>query len=155
MNYQKRRVIPWLLFALALLSVLLLAWPPLFIRAEPTLPSRFTPTPTRPSGEGEQERELEEGAYIELRIQDLLFGAWTVVQWQDTAGNWHDVEGWQGWLDATGGKVWWVAARDFGTGPFRWAIYRSKAGELLAISQPFYLPNAAGEIIRVEVSFKR
>jgi hypothetical protein len=74
----------------------------LFIRAEPALPSRSTPTPIRPSGEGKQEREVEEGAYIELGIQDLLSGAWTVVQWQDTAGNWHDVEGWQGWLDADG-----------------------------------------------------
>jgi hypothetical protein len=27
--------------------------------------------------------------------QDL----WTVVQWQDRGGNWHDVEGWQGTPD--------------------------------------------------------
>jgi hypothetical protein len=126
----------------------------LFIRAEPALPSRSTPAPTRPSGEGRQEREVEEGAYIELGIQDLLSGAWTVVQWQDTTGNLHDVEGWQGWLDANGGKAWWVAAKDFGTGPFRWRSYQSQGGEPLFTSESFYLPHAAGETVRVEASLE-
>jgi hypothetical protein len=58
-------------------------------------------------------------------------------------GNWHDVE------------AWWVAAKDFGTGPFRWVIYRGQAGELLAISQAFYLPDAAGATTKLEVSFTR
>src|SRR5688572_16967693 len=41
--------------------------------------------------------------------------AWTVVQWADPLGGWHDVEGWRGDLDEGEQKVWWVLDKDFNT----------------------------------------
>jgi len=76
-------------------------------------------------------------------------------------GNWHDVEGWQGTLDSVatgeggtvmGKKVWWVAERDLGTGPFRWVVTRDEGGRLLGTSEPFDLPGAVGATVTVEVS---
>lgn len=79
---------------------------------------------------------------------------WTLVQWQDHQGNWHDVEGWQGLLDelmnAQGYKSWWVAPGDLGRGPFRWAIYKSEGGTLLHTSEPFNLPATSGERLTIE-----
>jgi hypothetical protein len=81
------------------------------------------------------------------------------VQWQDTGGRWHDVEGWQGTLDdvalGVGNKLWWVAQSDLGTGPFRWIVRRGFGGDLLAESEPFYLPGTAGETLQVELSLTR
>jgi hypothetical protein len=65
-------------------------------------------------------------------------GAWSVVQWQDINGDWQDVDGWRGTLDGSGQRRWWVAAKDFGSGPFRWAV-----GE--AVSAPFNLPAVGAE----------
>jgi hypothetical protein len=83
--------------------------------------------------------------------QDL----WTVVQWQDRGGNWHDVEGWQGTpdgiVDGEGRKVWWLSWELFGQGPFRWAIYAARGGEALANSEPFYLAAAPCQLLRIEV----
>jgi len=86
---------------------------------------------------------------------------WTVVQWQDHSGDWHDVEEWQGTLDEVnndkdkgmyeGEKVWWAAKADFDKGPFRWVVYRGRGGKLLAQSESFYLPHFTGETVRVEV----
>jgi hypothetical protein len=86
---------------------------------------------------------------------------WTIVQWQDNGGNWHNVEGWQGTFDRVkvdkdeavmGQKTWWVGASDLGKGPFRWQVYRSKGGSLVATSTPFNLPDAAGLVVTVEVA---
>ncbi len=81
---------------------------------------------------------------------------WTIVQWQDDLGNWHDVKSWQGSLDERvyrqGYKTWWVAAENLGQGPFRWTIYKNQGGELLNISAPFNLPATAGEHLTVQVS---
>jgi hypothetical protein len=88
-----------------------------------------------------------------------------VVQWQDKAGGWHDVEGWQGTLEPDGSpapqggtgagrdgsKRWWVAAKDFGTGPFRWIVTQGKNGRPLAASAWFNLPSVANETVRIEV----
>jgi hypothetical protein len=89
------------------------------------------------------------GAYIELHLQSAPAGLWAIVQWQDSAGAWQDVEGWHGTLDASGSRRWWVAAKDFGTGPFRWVIVQGD--ELLTASDPFYLPQAAGAVVTAEV----
>ena len=35
------------------------------------------------------------GTYLELQILGVLDEVRAVVQWQDSAGEWHDVEGWQ------------------------------------------------------------
>ena len=51
-----------------------------------------------------------------------------------------------------GKKLWWVAEADFGKGPFRWAVYQGRGGKLLAQSESFYLPQFAGETVRIEIS---
>jgi hypothetical protein len=88
--------------------------------------------------------------------QDL----WTVVQWQDASGNWHDVEGWRGTFDdvaiengvVIAQKVWWVAQADLGKGPFHWLVYRGQGGVLLVRSTPFHLPEPTSGPTIVEVS---
>lgn len=76
-------------------------------------------------------------------------GAWTVVQWQDGRGQWHDVEGWRG--QASGGTIaWTVEEKDFGSGPFHWVAYQPQAGRIIGASYPFYLPGA-GETVRLEI----
>jgi len=92
------------------------------------------------------------GGAIELRVAPAGRALWTVVQWQDSLGGWHDVEGWQGMLDGSDDKTWWVHRADFGKGPFRWAMYQGVGGEWVATSEGFYLPRFAGDVVRVQVS---
>jgi hypothetical protein len=77
------------------------------------------------------------------------------VQWQNVYGVWHDVTGWQGTFDTitagVGTKLWWVAEKDFGSGPFRWVVYRNPGGAVVATSAPFYLPDVAGRTVTVEI----
>lgn len=123
----------------------------------PTLPP--TPTPLAASP------KIANGGVIQLQISfdpdwpwDVAHWQtlWTVVQWQDQRGVWHDVEGWQGSLDelvnVQGYKSWWVASENLGRGPFRWAIYKSQGGILLYISEPFDLPATSSERVTVEAS---
>jgi hypothetical protein len=114
---------------------------------EPTLPPEPTDIPGVPPGS-----RPSKGAFIALHVPSAPEGVWTVVQWQDGLGNWQDVEGWQGTLEAEDEKVWWVASKDFNTGPFRWAVYQYKDGPLLAASASFDLPHAAGEVVAVRVT---
>ncbi len=89
------------------------------------LPPRFTPTPTPPAQPAPQPAPA--GAQIQLRAQFSQDWPatgipwqelWTVVQWQDEWGYWHDVAGWQGTLDEVqdceGKKTWWVVEDDLG-----------------------------------------
>jgi len=119
----------------------------------PALPPRPTPLPTLSP---EQDRVLLYDSRIQLIVSPARAGLWTVVQWQDTFGNWHDVEGWRGTLDdvvgSQGEQVWWVAQADRGAGPFRWLVYDRLAGSLLAKSEPFDLPQTSGQTVRVQVS---
>jgi hypothetical protein len=129
----------------------------------PPRPPTPTPTTRPPKKPGTGARASEKaGAWIELRCRRTDESPpldwpelWTAVQWQDAGGRWHDVEGWRGTLDevadGVGKKVWWVAEKDFGTGPFRWTVRPGYGGDLLAASVSFQLPRAAGETIRVEV----
>ena len=88
---------------------------------------------------------------IELHVSGATEGVWTAVQWQDSQGAWHNVENWQGPPDG-GGKIrWWVAEKDFGSGPFRWAVLAGPDGGALAASEPFHLPGP-GQSLRVGVS---
>ncbi len=149
----------------ALLAITLL---PVWVLAQPSdLPPRPptpTPAPSAPekSRSGARATELA-GAWIELHCHvpaqgPSPFGSelWTAVQWKDSSGGWHNVEGWQGSLDevasGVGKKVWWVAEKDLGTGPFRWLVRQTDGGEPLAVGEAFYLPRAAGETILLEVS---
>jgi len=142
----------WLTISVVVISLLLLAWSPLPTQAGPELPPRATPTPTpRPDTEGDNKDGQSIGALLDLHVQGAPQGAWTVIQWQDSTGSWQDVKGWQGTLES-GRKTWWVAQRDFGKGPFRWAVYAGQGGKLLATSEAFYLPDSAEAIERIELS---
>jgi hypothetical protein len=104
------------------------------------LPPRPTPGPTPVVIIG----QVGQGAAIELHVLAARSTWWTVVQWQDAQKNWNTVAGWQGIFDeikaGIGTKLWWVVLTDLGKGPFRWAIYESKGGKLLAASEAFNLP---------------
>jgi len=130
-------------------------------------PPTFTPTPSPSSPPATVTPAAplpRDGATIWLRVQggagDLRWQTlWTVVQWQDALGDWHDVEGWRGTLDEVvggeGRKVWWLPADLFGAGPFRWQVYAQPGGALLATSEAFHLPDSTGriEIITVVIGF--
>lgn len=132
------------------------------------LPTRARGLPPRPTPEtaGAPAGPVA-GGTIELQIQfpaDWPWGSahwqtlWTIVQWQDAHGDWHDVEGWQGTLEevrvdgdgaVTGYKRWWVAQDDLGTGPFRWVVYQGADGPQLVASEPFDLPGRTGGWVMV------
>jgi len=114
MHYCKTRLIAGLTIALVLL---LITGMMATAQAAEGLPDRNPPAPQDAGGDDSGPI----GTYIEL-VAPAHAGAWSVVQWQDSAGNWHDVEGWRGTLDNRGVRRWWVAAKDFGTGPFRWVV---------------------------------
>ncbi len=118
------------------------------VQALPPRPTPVTATPTAvPSA------YVREGGLIELHVHPIQTGLWTVVQWQDARGQWHDVDGWQGTLDGSL-QIWWVAPRDLGKGPFRWQVYRSYGGSLLATSQSFSLPRRTCATVRIDVGVK-
>lgn len=116
--------------------------------------------PPRPSFPQEKSNDEPVGAMIELQVWPIKSTLWTVVQWQDDTGQWHDVAGWQGHLDSgiifsqPQGRIkrWWVDARDFGKGPFQWQVYEAKNGKLLTQSEPFLLPDEVGETVLKQIS---
>ena len=96
------------------------------------------------------------GAYIKLIMEMAPAGAWTMVQWQNNLGGWHDVEGWQGTLDDTISILWWVAPRDYDTGPFRWPIFDTdELDETLGISDSFDPPESDRELVEVEIRIEQ
>ena len=121
------------------------------------LPPRPTPQPMpsapkpNPTG-GTLEPHVQFPETLPYQWQEL----WTEVQWLDEWGRWRDVAGWQGTLDevqdGVGKKTWWVAKDDLGRGPFRWRVYRSQGGWLLATSQTFDLPSQKRATTSVEVT---
>jgi hypothetical protein len=137
-------------------SLLLVGWlfvqaPAPVVQAGKTLPPRSPSTPA--AGDQDSDRDSDPiGAYIQLQAVNPPSGSWSVVQWKDSAGNWHDVPGWRGQLEARGQVRWWVAAKDFGTGPFRWSVMRGHEGPLLGSSRPFDLPGNANETLQIVVS---
>jgi hypothetical protein len=133
----------WLFATVCILVLVVL---PVLVQAAP-LPPRTPPEPEKPipppAPSGAQIVLLvqfpEEG--LDFQWQEL----WTVVQWQDLKGNWHDVDGWRGNLDEVTGeegtKTWWLPNSLSGRGPFRWLVYESEGGGLVATSEPFRLPD--------------
>ena len=137
---------------------------PAAIPPVPTRPPTPVPAPTASPSVPSAPVAAPDGSLIELQVKfsDRWSGAgiewqdlWTVVQWQDHRGYWHDVEGWQGTLDeapdGVGKKVWWVDEADLGGGPFRWLLYRERDGNLIVTSDSFYLPSDVGRVALVEV----
>lgn len=121
-------------------------------RPEPIFPPRPEPRPGPPLQLPDPSpEEQERGAYIDLEVENGNINMWTVVEWADLEGNWYPVIGWRGELEPDDHKVWWVAPEDFNTGPFRWRVYESRNGSLLASSEPFYLPAKAGWICEVYI----
>jgi hypothetical protein len=102
-----------------------------------------------PRGDGESQ-----GAFIELEIEPTVAEWWTVIQWQDGSGGWHVVEGWQSPLEAGGYQRWWIAPKDFGTGPFRWVITKEPGGPPLFTSPSFNLPGEAKQAVQVELGLE-
>lgn len=128
--------------ALLLLGTLLPGNATAVSAALPSLPPRPTPETEIVGDAGET------GGFIEVVIPDAPDGAWTVVEWQDGEGAWHEVTGWREGLDDVDSKRWWVAPDVFGTGPYRWMIYDGPNGVLLAESATFDMPAQAGELVR-------
>ena len=111
------------------------------------------PRPDPPLDGGlEPERSVKGGA-IELHVDPFEPGRAAVVQWQDGLGEWHDVDGWRGEMEEKR-VTWFVAPKDFDTGPFRWVVYRFADGKVLATSESFDLPSGNGHVIRVGVSIQ-
>jgi hypothetical protein len=105
--------------------------------------------PRTQTGGDDDDNDEPVGAYLNLTAPDAPFVAWAIVQWQDSGGNWHDVEGWRGWLSDS--SHWWVHPKDFSTGPFRWVITQGIQGPIWQVSQPFNLPPAGAKIVQVTV----
>lgn len=144
-NERKRNVFPAWFLILVLLAIGL----PASLQAAPSadLPPRDPPTPHKSE---DKPSKIPLAGFIDLYVQPARTGLWAVVQWQDTAGDWHDVEGWRGAVDS-GYQQWGVFPAQFGTGPFRWAIYQGAGGKLLSSSAPFELPACDKEIITVSI----
>ncbi len=142
-----QKVIGGILVILLLAGLGLAMWPAGVVRADSSLPGRDLgglpdrDPPPDPKPERKHHHDTPLGAYIELSAPGHG-GAASVVEWQDINGDWQAVEGWRANLDSAGYIRWWVAAKDFGTGPFHWV-----AGD--AISPPFNLPAGAGEAMQV------
>jgi hypothetical protein len=150
---------------LIILSVLLLAAclaAP--VLAQEPLPPRpgSTNLPPRPSsgdatGRSSSSRDTTsdgEGSYITLSVSSTKPGLWAGVEWLDSAGGWHRVEGWQGALpDSGGAQDWWVSQADFGKGPFRWVVYAgSDRSTVLGASGPFTLPMSAATPLQISLA---
>ena len=122
--------------------------------AQAALPPRPQPTSVPPPDSHDSDSTSSndngsEGGYIELQMQSAQLNLWTIVQWEDAVGNWHNVDSWQGTLDEGNRKIWWVAKADFDKGPFRWTVLQGQAGKLLAASESFHLPHIANERVRI------
>lgn len=121
------------------------------------LPPRSTPVSTTvpsitilPATDGEQ---------IQLRlaneVDEIPTELWTTIEWRDTnTGDWHMVDGWQGNLDTPTTQTWWVGDDMFGDGPFRWHLYESEGGNLLATSESFNLPTNLGLMVTINVTLE-
>lgn len=170
MNTRNRFLNGWLTVKMVAMCVVL------FVTLLTTLSKTaeaLPPRPEVPSPPDDVGVEPSAQAQIQLQVrfpdnwpwqtthwQDL----WTVVQWQDPIGTWHDVEGWRGTLDevksngdgaVTGYKTWWVGGEHMGEGPFHWLVYWSEGGRLLATSESFDLPGVNKATLVVEVPLER
>jgi len=93
--------------------------------------------------------------HLENDVDDIPSDLWTMIEWQDpNHGDWYAVDGWRGMLDTPTTQEWWVGSDMFGEGPFRWQLYESKGGELLATSESFMLPTSEDLMVIVNVTLE-
>lgn len=128
-------------------------------------PLSLPPRPPMPGSESSKGGDRGAAIQLRARFPEEPLGVhwqelWTIVQWRDEHGYWHDVEGWQGTLDKVvredgqvdGIKTWWLFGDLFGRGPFRWVVYKTQGGRLITVSDQFHLPDCAGATLTVEVA---
>jgi hypothetical protein len=142
-------------------AALILAAPANAAQPAQTLPPRPTlvpaPTATPAAGAVNVFQTGDPGSRIELSIADSALrtraGRYAIVQWGDPNGGWHNIDGWQTRLDGAvaGAPQWWVHPREFGKGPFRWAVYRDRERAPETVSVPFWMPGHSGQLMRVEL----
>lgn len=146
----RTRAFGWFLLALWV-GGLILAWQVWPVQAGPDLPPRNPPVQNENDDDDDDSGpSAPVGAYIVLQAGSAAPEAWAVVQWQDSSGGWQEVEGWRGPLSSH--NLWWVAAKDFGSGPFRWVILNGPQGQVLAASSPFDLPRQPNDRLVVPVT---
>lgn len=122
--------------------LILLTMPPTATALPPRPTPTAVPTPAAPK---------PTGGIIELQVTGVQDAdLWTLIQWQDGDGRWHDVDGWQGTLDDGHSKTWWVGAKELDTGPFRWVVQQD--GAISGVSTPFKLPASPLESVIVIVA---
>lgn len=109
--------------------------------------------PVEPAPENER-LPKNEGAKIVLHLPAEAY-TWTLVQWQDAAGRWHNVDGWRGyptWDEQNQKWVveWWIARENFSEGPFRWIGTADETQQRrLFTTATFILPEQTGQIVYV------
>ncbi len=91
------------------------------------LPPRDDPSSN--SSDNSDDDDLPIGAYIELEVDLGLANSWSHVEWQDSNGDWQPVDGWAGTVGEQGHRRWWVDAKGFSKGPFRWVVSQGEAGK--------------------------
>lgn len=111
------------------------------------LPPTATPVPPATPVPSPTAIPVSQPVRIRLVVEDSTYrDAWSLVQWVDGAGNWHNVTGWLGQI--VGGEVQWrVLPKDYDTGPFRWVILDAPDGAIVAASKPFTLPNPGAPLL--------
>lgn len=107
-----------------------------------------TPEPTPPPP---PTHTFIQGAFIQLNVIGGEAETFTMMQWQDGLGNWHDIGGWRGQLYQGQWIRWWLPDTLLGLGPFRWLVYEQPEGGLLAISSEFDMPVRHGQFTYVTV----
>lgn len=161
LNSKSTQTRNMLLIGFALILIFtgsLTVWPVSQVQAKATLPPRNPPVNSGPNSDNHNRDDNDSddddsgpvGTYIELQASAARGDNWSQVEWQDSNGDWQPVEGWAGTLNSQGQRRWWVAAKDFGTGPFRWVVSQSPEGPVIFTSQPFSLPVEAHQIIVID-----
>ncbi len=126
---------------MAMTVVLVLALLPALARAD--WPERPEDESAPPSGPGKV------GAGIELWVSGAVGPVSAVVQWQDGLGTWHDIDGWRGEVEDDT-VLWFVAEKDFSTGPYRWVVYDDTG--TLGTGESFDMPTGVKQLVQVVVS---
>jgi hypothetical protein len=88
-------------------------------------------------------------ATITINARGAAEGQRVEVQWGDSIGGWHRVDGWSGSLDkitpqGVPFQRYTVGCTNFGQGPFRWVVYAADGVSLWSVGPNFTLPTVPG-----------